>query len=85
MWRPFLSHHDIRTVIDIGANTGQFAGLIHRLCPNARILSFEPDSNGSPLSSGCPLAAEAFQVGEDLLSVLRQQEPTPRFRTSARE
>lgn len=42
MWSPFLAHHEIRTVIDIGANTGQFAGLIHRLCPDARILSLEP-------------------------------------------
>lgn len=42
MWSPFLAHHDIRTVIDVGANTGQFAGLIHRLCHQARILSFEP-------------------------------------------
>jgi len=42
MWRPFLQHRDIRTVIDVGANTGQFAELIHRLCPSARIYSFEP-------------------------------------------
>ena len=42
MWSPFLAHHDIRTVIDVGANTGQFANLIHRLCPTAKILSFEP-------------------------------------------
>ena len=41
-WRAFLQHRDIRTVIDVGANTGQFAQLIHRACPDARILSFEP-------------------------------------------
>lgn len=40
-WR-FLENHDIRTIIDIGANTGQFAAMIHRVCPASRILSFEP-------------------------------------------
>ena len=40
-WR-FLENHDIRTIVDIGANTGQFAAMIHRVCPGARILSFEP-------------------------------------------
>jgi len=42
MWRPFLSHLDIRTVVDIGANTGQFSKLIHRQCPAAAIISVEP-------------------------------------------
>jgi len=42
LWRPFLAHHEIRTVIDVGANTGQFARLIHRICPAAKVLSFEP-------------------------------------------
>jgi FkbM family methyltransferase len=41
-WRSFLSHRDIKTVIDVGANTGQFATLIHRQCPKAKIISFEP-------------------------------------------
>jgi FkbM family methyltransferase len=42
MWWPFLAHRQVRTVIDVGGNTGQFAQLIHRLCPQARIYSFEP-------------------------------------------
>jgi FkbM family methyltransferase len=42
MWQPFLTHYDIRTVIDVGANTGQFARLIHRICPAAKVFSFEP-------------------------------------------
>jgi len=42
LWRPFVAHHDIRTILDVGANTGQFARFVHRLCPQARILSFEP-------------------------------------------
>jgi FkbM family methyltransferase len=41
-WRPFVAHRPIRTILDIGANAGQFARLAHRLCPQARILSFEP-------------------------------------------
>lgn len=32
----------IRTVLDIGANTGQFARMIHGLCPQAAIHAFEP-------------------------------------------
>lgn len=45
LWRPFMAHHDIRTVIDVGANTGQFARLIHRICPAAKVFSFEPLPN----------------------------------------
>jgi FkbM family methyltransferase len=45
LWRPFLAHHDVRTVIDVGANTGQFARLIHRVCPAAKVFSFEPLAN----------------------------------------
>lgn len=40
-WR-FLQKCDVRTIIDIGANTGQFATMIHRVCPLAKIISFEP-------------------------------------------
>ncbi len=32
----------IRTILDIGANVGQFAGQIHALLPDARLYSFEP-------------------------------------------
>ena len=38
----WASQADIHTVLDIGANTGQFAQMIHRLVPDAAILSFEP-------------------------------------------
>jgi FkbM family methyltransferase len=33
---------NIRTVLDVGANTGQFAGDIHAILPEAAIYSFEP-------------------------------------------
>ena len=42
MWLPFLQHRNIRTVIDVGANEGQFAAMIHRQIPDARVISFEP-------------------------------------------
>ena len=37
-----LKKHAIETVIDIGANTGQFALSIHEQLPHAMIYSFEP-------------------------------------------
>jgi FkbM family methyltransferase len=40
--RPWLLDRQIRTVIDIGANTGQFARVISSVLPNAGIYSFEP-------------------------------------------
>ncbi len=40
--RRWIIEAGISTVIDIGANTGQFAGVIHELLPSARIYSFEP-------------------------------------------
>jgi len=39
---PWIKQAGIRTVLDIGANTGQFAGAAHAVLPNARIYSFEP-------------------------------------------
>ena len=38
----WLKEMNIRTVLDIGANTGQFASQLHRLLPGAMIYSFEP-------------------------------------------
>ena len=38
----FLQHRRIETVLDIGANTGQFAATINQVCPKAEIHSFEP-------------------------------------------
>lgn len=38
----WLINKKIRTVLDIGANTGQFADLIHKITPQAKIISFEP-------------------------------------------
>ena len=38
----FASRYQPSTILDIGANTGQFAELIRQVCPGARIISFEP-------------------------------------------
>lgn len=43
-YRPFewLRDWNIRTVLDVGANTGQFAALIHQALPQVRLYAFEP-------------------------------------------
>jgi len=38
----WLKGKDIHTILDIGANTGQFASQFHRLLPDATLYSFEP-------------------------------------------
>ena len=44
--RPLQPHYlkdlGIRTVLDVGANRGQFAGRVRKILPNATIHSFEP-------------------------------------------
>src|SRR5450631_1906136 len=38
----FLRRIDIRTIIDVGANDGQFIKEVHNIFPNAEFYSFEP-------------------------------------------
>ena len=40
--RPWLKSLNIQTVLDIGANVGQFATTINAILPQARIYAFEP-------------------------------------------
>ena len=40
--RSWIQSQSVRTVIDVGANEGQFAATARRLFPSSRILSFEP-------------------------------------------
>lgn len=44
-WRAswqFLANYRVRSIVDIGANTGQFLTMIHGLCPDAAVHCFEP-------------------------------------------
>jgi FkbM family methyltransferase len=38
----WLQNQNIQTIIDIGANEGQFAERIHKILPEAKVYSFEP-------------------------------------------
>jgi FkbM family methyltransferase len=40
--KPWFTAFGLGTVVDIGANTGQFAALVTTLLPKARVFSFEP-------------------------------------------
>src|ERR1043165_5913347 len=40
--KPWLLGSDIKTIFDVGANTGQFARAVHEVLPAAFIYSFEP-------------------------------------------
>jgi FkbM family methyltransferase len=40
--KPWLKRLGVKTVLDVGANTGQFARVAHIVFPDARIYSFEP-------------------------------------------
>ncbi len=41
-WRTLKAYMNFETIIDVGANTGQFALMISRVFPEAEIYSFEP-------------------------------------------
>jgi FkbM family methyltransferase len=41
----WLREGNVRTVLDIGANTGQFSRTIHALVPDATIYAFEPQED----------------------------------------
>jgi FkbM family methyltransferase len=45
LYKPWLLNLGIQTVFDVGANTGQFARVIHEIFPEAFIYSFEPLSD----------------------------------------
>src|SRR5881409_2522439 len=40
--QPWLLGLNINTILDVGANVGQFATLAHAVFPSANIFSFEP-------------------------------------------
>lgn len=76
-WIPsdrWLRQIPVRTVLDVGANTGQFAGIARQLFPSSQIYSFEPLGDcfremqlafaGDSLWRGfqCALGAEAAEA-----------------------
>ena len=60
--RPWLLDMNIRSILDVGANVGQFALLAREVFPDARIFSFEPlpECFGSLESSLPPSNFQAF-------------------------
>ena len=51
--QPFLNsplRHEVRTVVDIGANIGAFTLAARRMFPNARVIAIEPDPDNTELN-----------------------------------
>lgn len=61
---PWLRDAGIRTVLDIGANTGQFSRTIHALFPEATVYAFEPQED-------CVSELEASFQGNPRLHAIR--------------
>jgi len=65
----WLAPYRIATVIDVGANAGQFAGEIHAILPEAMIYSFEPlpdcfDALGRTMRDVANFRAFPYALGE---------------------
>ena len=65
---PMLRHHGIQTVIDVGANTGQFGAELRGWGFHGRIISFEVTGNAAsgsrlqrPFDRACGSATETWQ------------------------
>lgn len=62
----WLSDFDIKTVIDVGANRGQYVEFIRSLLPHAKILSFEPIKEVYSLlqkATRSDVLVETFNIG----------------------
>ncbi len=81
-WR-LLQTYAPQTVLDIGANTGQFAKLTRELLPLTRIISFEPlrqcfEQLKLQTSALSPFEAYPIALGEqDLTTVMHHNEFSP--------
>lgn len=61
--QPWLLEMNINTILDVGANVGQFATLAHAVFPRARIFSFEPLPDCfEQLKLRLPANSQAFNV-----------------------
>jgi FkbM family methyltransferase len=75
--RPWLLDAGIKTILDIGANTGQFARLAHEVFPGAAIYSFEPLPDCfEALKTALPAGADFHPVN----CALGREEGTLEFR-----
>jgi FkbM family methyltransferase len=68
-WR-FLGRYGLKSILDIGANTGQFAELAREIVPEARIYSFEPLAEchaelSAKLGRLAPAEAFRFALGDE--------------------
>lgn len=78
--RRWLLDSRINTVLDIGANTGQFARLVHAVFPDAAIYSFEPLPDCfEPLAKALPGVLHFHPVN----CALGAEEGTLEFRRAA--
>ncbi len=81
-WR-FLKNYAPRTVLDIGANIGQFARLTRELLPTTRIISFEPLSAcfqtlSQAQAELAPIDVYPFALGEtDTQQLMHRNEFSP--------
>ncbi len=81
-WR-LIQTYAPQTVLDIGANTGQFAELVRELLPQTRIISFEPlrqcyEALVQQSPSLAPHEVHPYALGEsDGIAVIQRNEFSP--------
>jgi FkbM family methyltransferase len=78
----YVLANDLNTIIDIGANRGQFALAAREYCPQASVMSFEP------LSKAAAVYREVFAGDKKVIlheAAIGPSEQTMRMHLSARE
>lgn len=69
-----LKRLQVRTIIDVGANRGQFALLGLTVCPHARIISFEPAEQAfevlKVVTAGGPIRTVQAAIVEDVAELV---------------
>ncbi len=79
----FIESMQPKTILDIGANIGQFATLIRSVCPTARIISFEPLKDCYQTLKGLSCQLNPHDVihsalgTENTISVINKNEYSP--------
>lgn len=78
--QPWLRDFGIRTVLDVGANTGQFAQVAHYVFPDARIHAFEPLPSAYQAMMERMAGVEEFQAYQ---TAIGERDGTVTFHQSA--